>query len=172
MPTTAHDQIKRNRPPRVHISYGVETHGAFVKGELPFIIGVMAGLSGKGADQLAPVAEREFKKITAETFDHFMAAQNVRASYRVKNTLSGKGDEEITVDLPFRSVKDFDPARVVENVPALKKLMEMRERLDELWNQSETKEKAVATLQKILQDPKLMEGVLKELEQDSEGKKE
>lgn len=172
MPTTAHDHIKRNRPPRVHISYGVETHGAFVKGELPFIIGVMAGLSGKGADQLAPVAEREFKKITAETFDHFMAAQNVRASYRVKNTLSGKEGEEITVDLPFRSVKDFDPARVVENVPALRELMEMRGRLDELWNQSETKEKAVSMLQKILQDPKLMEGVLKELEQEPKEKKE
>jgi len=172
MPTTAHDHIKRNRPPRVHISYGVETHGAFVKGELPFIIGVMAGLSGKSTDQLPPVAEREFKKITAETFDQFMAAQNVRTSFRVKNTLGEKAGEEISVDLPFRSVKDFDPAKVVENVPALRELMEMRGRLDELWSQSETKEKAVSMLQKILQDPKLMEGVLKELEKNPDPKKE
>jgi type VI secretion system protein ImpB len=172
MPSTAQDLIKRNRAPRVHILNGIETHGAFVKGELPFIIGVMAGLSGKGAGELPPVAEREFKKLTGDTFDQFMAAQKVSASFRVKNTLSGKGDEEISVDLPFRSVKDFDPARVVENVPALKELMDMRGRLEELWSQSETKEKAVTMLQKILQDPKLMEGVLKELEQAPEGKKE
>ncbi|HXJ55833.1 MAG TPA: type VI secretion system contractile sheath small subunit [Verrucomicrobiae bacterium] len=163
----AQDHIARNRPPRVHIKYGVETHGAFVKGELPFIIGVMAGLSGKPETPLPPVAEREFKNVTGENFDKFMEAQNVRASFRVKDTLSGKPDGEITVDLPFRSVKDFDPGQVVEMVPALAELMRERESLDELWDKLQTKDKAIEALQNILKDPALMEAVLKELDKEA-----
>jgi type VI secretion system protein ImpB len=92
--------IARNRAPRVQIEYDVEVYGAQKKVQLPFVMGVMADLSGKPADPLAPVADRKFLEIDVDNFDNRLKAMKPRVAFRVPNTLTGEG--ELSVDLSIR----------------------------------------------------------------------
>ncbi|HXC37198.1 MAG TPA: type VI secretion system contractile sheath small subunit, partial [Candidatus Acidoferrales bacterium] len=109
--------IQRNRAPRVQIEYDVELYGAQKKIELPFVMGVMADLSGKPADPLAPVADRKFLEIDVDNFDERMKACKPRVAFQVPNTLTGEGN--MNVELTFQSMDDFSPAAVARKVDSL-----------------------------------------------------
>jgi type VI secretion system protein ImpB len=174
MSNGAQDSIKKRRPPRVHIGYGVEDKGATPKRELPFIINVMAGLSGQGAEDLPVVADRKFIEIKTNdnaAFDGHLADQNVRTSFQVSNPLGGK-DSERRVDLHFRSMQDFNPRGVIDQDPFLSELDGLVQSLTKLSSRLQSKQEANTKLQGILQNSKLMEGMLKLLEQEEAGKKQ
>ncbi len=113
--------IARNRAPRVQIEYDVELYGAEKKVELPFVMGVMADLSGKPAEALAPVADRKFLEIDIDNFDERLKAAKPRVAFQVPNTLTGEGN--VNVEMTFQSMDDFSPAAVARKVDALNKLL-------------------------------------------------
>ena len=121
--------IARNRAPRVQIEYDVEVYGAEKKVQLPFVMGVLADLSGQPADPLAPVAERKFLEIDVDNFDERLKAMKPRVAVQVPNTLTGEGN--LAVDMTFESMDDFSPAAVARKVGSLHKLLEARSQLSE-----------------------------------------
>jgi type VI secretion system protein ImpB len=146
--------IARNRAPRVQIEYDVELYGAEKKIQLPFVMGVLADLSGKPAQPLAPVDERKFLDIDVDNFDSRMKALKPRAAFQVPNTLTGEGN--INVELTFESMDDFSPAAVARKVDALSKLLEAREQLSNLITYMDGKSGAEELVAKLLQDPGLL----------------
>src|SRR5215204_2053086 len=114
--------IARNRAPRVQIEYDVELYGAEKKIQLPFVMGVLADLSGKPTEPLAPVADRKFLEIDVDNFDNRMKALKPRVAFQVPNTLTGEGN--LSVELTFESMDDFSPAAIAGKVDALSKLLE------------------------------------------------
>ena len=106
--------IGRNRPPRVQIEYDVELYGAEKEVELPFVMGVMADLSGNPAEELAPIADRTFQEIDCDNFDDRLKAARPRVAFAVPNTLTGEGN--VAVDLTFESMDDFSPAAVAQKI--------------------------------------------------------
>src|SRR4051812_19474329 len=120
---SAQDKVGRNRPPRVHIKYEVDTGGATVEKELPFVVGVIADLSGHPSEPLPKLSEREFVKISRDNFDDVLKACKPRVSRLVKNRLADDGSE-LPVELVFESMKDFEPDRVAENIKPLREILE------------------------------------------------
>ena len=147
--------IARNRAPRVQIEYDVELYGAEKKVQLPFVMGVLADLSGKPADPLAPVADRKFLEIDVDNFDSRMKAMKPRAAFSVPNTLTGEGD--LKVDITFESMDDFSPAAVAKKVDALSKLLEARTQLANLVTYMDGKGGAEDLLARVLEDPALLQ---------------
>jgi type VI secretion system protein ImpB len=149
--------IARNRAPRVQIEYDVEVYGSQKKVQLPFVMGVMADLSGKPADPLAPVADRKFLEIDVDNFDSRMKAMKPRAAFRVPNTLTGEG--ELSVDLTFDSMDDFSPAAVARKVDSLNKLLQARQQLNNLMTYMDGKTGAEDLIAKVLTDPSLLQAL-------------
>ena len=150
--------IARNRAPRVQIEYDVELYGAEKKIQLPFVMGVMADLSGKPVDPLAPVADRKFLEIDIDNFDSRMKAMKPRAAFRVPNTLTGEG--ELSMDLTFESMDDFSPAAVARKVDALNKLLQARQQLSNLMTYMDGKTGAEELIAKVLNDPALLQSLV------------
>jgi type VI secretion system protein ImpB len=146
--------IGRNRAPRVQIEYDVELYGAEKKIQLPFVMGVLADLSGKPAEPLAPVADRKFLDIDVDNFDGRMKAMKPRAAFQVPNTLTGEGN--LSVELTFESMDDFSPASVASKVDALNKLLEARKQLANLITYMDGKTGAEELVARLLQDPALL----------------
>jgi type VI secretion system protein ImpB len=146
--------IARNRAPRVQIEYEVEVYGSQKKIELPFVMGVMADLSGKPVDPLAPVAERKFLEIDIDNFDDRLKAAKPRVAFRVPNTLTGEGN--ISVDLTFESMDDFSPGAVARKVESLNKLLTARNQLSNLITYMDGKVGAEEVVKKLLADPALL----------------
>jgi len=149
--------IARNRAPRVQIEYDVELYGAEKKVQLPFVMGVMADLSGKPAEPLAPVADRKFLDIDVDNFDARMKSMKPRVAFQVPNHLTGEGN--IAVDITFESMDDFSPAAIARKVDALNKLLEARTQLSNLLTYMDGKTGAESLLQKVLQDPELLKSL-------------
>jgi type VI secretion system protein ImpB len=149
--------IARNRAPRVQIEYDVEVYGAEKKIQLPFIMGVLADLSGKPAEPLPLVADRKFLEIDIDNFDSRMKAMKPRTTLSVPNTLTGEGN--INVELTFESMDDFSPAAVARKVDALNKLLEAREQLANLITYMDGKTGAEELVNRLLQDPGLLESL-------------
>ena len=124
--------IARNRAPRVQIEYDIEVYGAQKKVQIPFVMGVMADLSGQPADPLAPVADRKFLEIDVDNFDERLKATRPRVALQVPNTLTGEGN--LSVDITFESMDDFTPDAVARKVDSLSKLLEARQQLQNLVN--------------------------------------
>ena len=154
MATSSQKFIARNRAPRVQIEYDVELYGAEKKVQLPFVMGVMADLSGKPADPLAAVVDRKFLEIDTDNFDSRMKAMKPRGAFSVPNTLTGEGD--LLVDITFESMEDFSPAAVARNVDSLNKLLEARTQLSNLVTYMDGKGGAEELLAKVLDDPALL----------------
>jgi type VI secretion system protein ImpB len=150
--------IARNRAPRVQIEYDVELYGAEKKIQLPFVMGVLADLSGKPADPLAPVADRKFLEIDVDNFDDRMKAMKPRAAFQVPNTLTGEGN--LSVDITFESMDDFSPAAVARKVDALSKLLEARTQLKNLVTYMDGKVGAEELISKVLKDPSLLQSLV------------
>lgn len=149
--------IARNRAPRVQIEYDVEVYGSEKKVQLPFIMGVMADLSGKPADPLAPVADRKYLEIDVDNFESRLKAMKPRAAFRVPNTLTGEG--ELSVDITFESMDDFSPAAVAHKVDALNKLLQARQQLSSLLTYMDGKAGAEELIANVLKDPTLLQAL-------------
>jgi type VI secretion system protein ImpB len=138
----------------VQIEYDVELYGSEKKIQLPFVMGVLADLSGKPAEPLPPVADRKFLEIDVDNFDSRMKAMKPRVSFQVPNTLTGDGN--LNVELTFESMDDFSPAAVARKVDALNKLLEARQQLSNLITYMDGKTGAEELVAKLLQDPALL----------------
>lgn len=150
--------IQRNRAPRVQIEYDVELYGAQKKVDLPFVMGVMADLSGKPADPLAPVQDRKFLEIDAENFDERLKAMKPRVAFQVPNTLTGEGN--LNVDVTFESLEDFSPAAIAKKVEPLRKLLEARTQLSSLLSYMDGKDGAEDLISKALSDPDVLKSLV------------
>lgn len=155
--TSAQKFIGRNRPPRVQIEYDVEVYGSEKKINLPFVMGVMADLSGKPAEALPAVADRKYLEIDIDNFDERMKAAKPRVAFRVPNTLTGEG--QLSVDLTFESMDDFSPAAVARKVDALNKLLTTRTQLSNLLTYMDGKRGAEDLVAKLLNDPTLLQAL-------------
>lgn len=149
--SSVHDKLARVRKPRVHITYQVETEGAEVERELPFVVGVMGDYAGDPTEPLKPIAERKFVQIDRDNFNDVMARIQPGLNIKVDNTLAGDGSQ-MAVGLKFRSLEDFEPAKVAEQVPALKALMETRSKLRDLMSKVDRSEDLEKMLEDVLQD--------------------
>ncbi|WP_114804905.1 type VI secretion system contractile sheath small subunit [Pseudacidovorax intermedius] len=149
--------IARNRAPRVQIEYDVEIYGSEKKIELPFVMGVLADLSGKPAEPLPAVGERKFLDIDIDNFDERMKAIQPRVAFAVPNTLSGEG--QLMVDITFESIDDFSPAAVARKVEPLRQLLEARTQLSNLQTYMDGKAGAESLINRLMQDPALMKSL-------------
>lgn len=149
--------IARNRAPRVQIEYDVEVYGSAKKVQLPFVMGVMADLSGKPVDPLPGVADRKFLEIDVDNFDDRLKAMKPRVAFSVPNTLTGEGN--MMVDISFDSMDDFSPAAVARKVEPLRKLLEARTQLSNLMTYMDGKAGAEQLIQQVLNDPTLLQSL-------------
>ena len=149
--------IARNRAPRVQIEYEVELYGAQKKVQVPFVMGVMADLSGDPSEPLPGVDERKFLAIDIDNFDERMKSMKPRVAFRVPNTLTGEG--QLNVDITFESMDDFSPANVARKVDALNKLLEARTQLSNLVTYMDGKSGAEELISKVLNDPALLKSL-------------
>ncbi len=149
--------IGRNRAPRVQIEYDVEVYGSQKKVELPFVMGVMADLSGKSEVPLPPVAERNFLEVSVDNFDERMKAMKPRVAMQVPNTLTGEGNLPVAIE--FESMKDFSPAEIARQVEPLRALLEARTQLANLITFMDGKTGAEDLIRKVLQDPTLLKAL-------------
>jgi type VI secretion system protein ImpB len=155
---------KRQRPTRVNLVYEVETGGAMVKRELPFIMGVMADLSGDGADDLPDIADRQFVEIKPDNFDKVLKGMKPRLTYAVDNKLEPDSEEKIGIELKFESFDDFTPEKVAQQVEPLRQLLEKRQELSDLKGKLATNRKLNKALQAALGDEASKSKLKEELE--------
>jgi type VI secretion system protein ImpB len=149
--------IARNRAPRVQIEYDVELYGAEKKVQLPFVMGIMADLSGKPVDPLAPVADRKFLDIDVDNFDERLKAMKPRVAFQVPNTLTGEGN--LSVDITFENMDDFSPAAVAKKVEGLRQLLDARTQLANLITYMDGKSGAEELIARIMKDPSLLQAL-------------
>src|SRR5262252_8818936 len=158
MSASIHDKLNRVRKPRVHITYDVETEGAQIVRELPFVVGIMGDFSGDPTAALRPLADRRFTQIDRDNFNDVMASMNPGLKLKVDNKLADDGTQ-MSVDLKFNSLDDFEPARVAGQVPALAALLETRAKLRDLMSKADRSEELESLLEQVLRN----EGELKTL---------
>src|ERR1700677_2172561 len=149
MSGSVHDKLNRVRKPRVHITYEVETEGAEVQRELPFVMGVMGDFSGDPTTSLKPLGDRKFIQIDRDNFNDVMAGMTPGLKLKVDNKISEEGDQ-MAVDLKFSAIEDFEPARVAQQVPALRTLMETRAKLRDLMSKVDVSEELESLLEQVL----------------------
>ncbi|ALQ09905.1 MULTISPECIES: type VI secretion system contractile sheath small subunit [Pseudoalteromonas] len=157
-----HDKLKRVRKPRVHITYDVETEGAAVKKELPFVVGVMGDFSGDNADALKPLKDRRFIQIDRDNFNDVLKRMSPSLNLLVDNTLNDEGSQ-FEVKLNFKSIDDFEPAAVVNQVEPLRKLMETRNKLRDLMTKIDRSEELENVLEEVLSNTASLDSIAKEL---------
>ena len=162
--------IARNRAPRVQIEYDVEVYGAEKMIQLPFVMGVMADLSGNPEQPLPAVADRKMLEIDVDNFDERLKAMKPRAAFRVPNTLTGEGN--ISVDLTFESMDDFSPAAVARKVDALRQLLDARTQLANLLTYMDGKAGAEELIAKALNDSTLLQSLASAPNPDAESSEE
>lgn len=150
--------IGRNRAPRVQIEYDVEVYGAEKTIQLPFVMGVMADLSGKSEEPLPAVADRKFLEIDIDNFDERLKSMKPRVAFPVENTLTGEGN--LMVDITFESMEDFSPASIAKKVEPLRKLLEARTQLANLMTWMDGKQGAEDLIGKLLQDKTMLQAMV------------
>ncbi|MFO7912914.1 MAG: type VI secretion system contractile sheath small subunit [Desulfotignum sp.] len=149
--------IARNRAPRVQIEYDLETYGAEQKINLPFVMGVMADLSGKPEEALPALGDRKFLEIDVDNFDERMKSAKPRVAFQVPNTLTGEGN--LSIDLTFESMDDFSPAAIAQKVDSLNRLLNARTQLANLLTYMDGKGGAEELVARLLNDPALMQAL-------------
>jgi type VI secretion system protein ImpB len=148
---SVHEKLERVRKPRVHIKYEVETEGAMVVKELPFVVGVLGDFSGNPTQALKPFGERKFVQIDRDNFDDVMRRMTPGLNLMVENKLQNDGTD-LAVSLKFESMEDFEPGAVVNQVPALKALLDARNELRDLMSKADRSEDLERMLEDILQN--------------------
>jgi type VI secretion system protein ImpB len=166
---SVHDKLNRVRKPRVHISYDVETEGAVVQKELPFVIGVMGDFSGDPTEPLKPLRDRKFIQIDRDNFNDVFARMTPGVEMKVTNTLTEDGGD-MAVNLKFKSIADFEPENVVDQVEPLRKLKEARNELRDLMSKVDRSEDLENLLEKVLQNTDQLEELSQSLAAGKEPK--
>jgi len=142
-------KIARVRPPRVHITYDVETGGAIEKKEIPFVVGVLADLAGQPEKTLPPIKDRKFIEIDRDNFDNVMARMAPRVAFKVDNRLTND-DTQLGVELRFSSMSDFEPQNIAQQVEPLRRLLELRRKLSNLRSSLYGNDKLEQLLQEVV----------------------
>lgn len=155
-------KLERVRPPRVNISYDVETGGAIETKELPFLMGVLADLSGNPKEALPRLKDRKFVEVTPDNFDAVLKSMQPRVQFTIANKLAPEAGGKIGVDLTFESLDDFNPEAVARRVGPLKELLELRTKLADLRGSLQGNDKLEEILQNTLNDA----GAMKKLESE------
>ena len=158
-----HDILKRVRKPRVHITYDVETDGAVLEKELPFVVGVMGDFTGDSTKPLKPLKDRRFVQIDKDNINEVMRNMAPGLNLKVDNTLENDGSE-MAVDLEFNSMDDFEPAAIVDQVEPLKKLMDTRNQLRDLMTKIDRSEELEGIMEKVLKSTDDLDELAKALE--------
>lgn len=154
-------KLQRVRPPRVQLTYDVEIGDAIEQKEIPFVVGVMGDFAGSSENPQPKLKDRKFINIDVDNFDDVMKGMEPRAVFRVKNTL-GQSDGEFAVDLKFRSVEDFRPESVVQQVEPLRKLLEARTKLSDLRNKLAGNDRLEDVLSEVLSNTESLQKLGKE----------
>ncbi len=142
--------LSRVRPPRVQITYDVEIGDAIEKKELPFVVGVLADLSGKPAEALPPVRDRKFVEIDRDNFNDVLASIEPRLAIRTPNRLKPDAEDSLNIELKFKHMDDFGPVEVINQVPALRKLYEGRQRLRDLLTKLDGNDDLAGLLNQVI----------------------
>jgi type VI secretion system protein ImpB len=142
-------KLDRVRKPRVHLTYDVEIGGAIEMKELPFVVGVLADLSGKPVEPLPRLRDRNFVEIDRDNFDKVLAGASPRLAFQADNKIQGD-DSQINVELKFQCMDDFSPESVAKQIDPLKKLLEVRTRLSDLLSKMDGNDKLEALLQDVI----------------------
>ena len=162
MADSIHDKLKRVRKPRVHITYDVETNGAVAEKEIPFVMGVMGDYSGDNTENKKPLKDRKFSQIDRDNFNEVMSNVAPELSMKVENTLEDD-DSEISVDLAFKSMEDFEPHRIVDKVEPLKKLLDTRNKLRDLLTKADRSDDLETILEEVLSNTDAIASLSSEL---------
>jgi type VI secretion system protein ImpB len=163
-------KLERVRPPRVNISYDVETGGAIEMKELPFVMGVLGDFTGQPVEPLAKLKERKFVEVTLDNFDDVMASMKPHLAFTVENKLSDDPEAgKLGVDLTFKSLDDFSPDAVARQVKPLKELLDLRSKLADLRGTLQGNDKLEEILQSTLGDDEKMKKLKAELESQGGG---
>lgn len=162
MSDSIHDKLKRVRRPRVHITYEVETEGAQVQRELPFVVGVLGDFSGDPQEPLRPFADRKFIQVDRDSFNDVMARMKPGLNLKVDNKLADDGTQ-MAVNLKFNAIEDFEPARVAAQVPALKALLETRAKLRDLMSKVDRSDELESLLEQVLKNETELKSLSAEL---------
>lgn len=170
MGESIHQKLERVRKPHVHITYAVETNGAEVVKELPFVVGVLGDFSGDPTEPLKPLRERKFINIDRDNFDQVMARMTPGLNLRVEDTLAGDGSET-AVALKFEKLDDFEPAQVVKQVPQLQALRDARDKLRDLMSKADASVRLEELLEQVLQSTASLGQLASELSIDLGNKK-
>ena len=148
MPESTQHKLDRVRPPRVQITYDVEIGDAIVMKELPFVVGIMADLSGQPEQAPPPLKERKYVEIDRDNFNDIMKATRPRLALRVENKLVE--GEQMSAELTFSSLDDFSPINVLKQIEPLRELFEARTRLADLRTKLDGNDKLDALLRDVL----------------------
>lgn len=144
-------KIDRIRPPRVQITYDVETGGAIELKELPFVVGVMGDFVGKPQEALPVLKNRKFVEIDRDNFDQVLAGMKPRLAYTTENKLQDDGSK-VGVELNFNKIEDFEPDNIVQQVEPLRKLVEARQKLSDLLSKMDGNDKLETILNDVIAD--------------------
>ena len=170
MPESLQHKLDRVRSPRVHITYDVETGGAIEKKELPFVMGVFGDFTGMPEEPLPRLKDRKFVEINPDNFDSALAAMKPHLAFSVENKLSDDPDAgQLKVDLRFRSMDDFSPANVAQQVRPLKELLDLRTKLSDLRGSLQGNDKLDELLQEALRDSDKLEKLRGEISGEKGG---
>lgn len=170
MADSIHDRLKRVRAPRVNISYEVETGGAIEMKELPFVMGILGDFTGQPEEPLEKLKDRKFTEINPDNFDEVLANMKPHLAFRVDNKLSDDPEAgQLGVDLTFRELDDFDPDQVAQQIPAIRKLLELRQQLADVRGSLQGNDKLEEILQATLTDQEKLDQIKAELGSDDDG---
>lgn len=156
MSESVHDKLQRVRKPRVHITYQVETEGAMLEKELPFVVGVLGDFTGNApGTPPKPLKDRKFVQIDRDNFNDILSRMTPGVTTRVENTIQDDGSE-LAVELKFNSMDDFEPGQLVKQVAPLRKLLETRDKLRDLLTKVDRSEDLEGLLEQVLQNTEQM----------------
>jgi type VI secretion system protein ImpB len=158
---SVHQKLSRVRPPRVHITYDVEVGDAIQLKEIPFVVGVLADLSGKPDDPLPGVKDRKFVEIDRDNFDSVLKGMKPRIAYRVDNKLADD-DSKLGVELRFNDMDDFAPEQVVNQVEPLRKLADARKKLSDLMAKMDGNDRLVELMDQVINNTDALQKLSKE----------
>jgi type VI secretion system protein ImpB len=159
-----HKKLEKVRPPRVHVAYDVEIGDAIESKELPFVMGVLADLTGQPTEPLARLKDRRLVEITPDNFDSVLESMKPHVSYSVENKLSEDSQAgQLKVDLNFKNLEDFEPEQVARQVKPLRELLELRTKLADLRGSLQGNEKLDDVLLDAVSDTEKMAKLRREL---------
>jgi len=155
-------EISRVRKPRIQIVYDVETEGAVVQKELPFVVGIIGDFSGNATPASKALRDRKFVQIDRDNFDDVMAHISPSVNLMVDNTLAGDGSQ-MSVSLKFNSISDFEPGQILNQVQPLKDLLDVRNKIRDLMAKADRSDELESILIEVLQDNTKIQGMASDL---------